>query len=187
MLITCKCLNVSISEENGHLDNLELEKLGLCSSEQRDPFFREVNNFIGLDSYRVGVKYSIFYTSCRCFNKYYGIINVCCQIKVVAHLPYFLTALWQRIFLGPSYWCCKPIISFSVIVFTEESKYIDINIPWNQLRTYSVTFITTSSNTYLKSDLWACETFYSVCFVSLWPPFNQNILTNDYNLFMTLK
>lgn len=41
MLITCKCLNVSINTKNSNIQNVDISNLGLSSEEREDSFFQE--------------------------------------------------------------------------------------------------------------------------------------------------
>jgi hypothetical protein len=47
MLITCKCLNVSIHTKSSNIQNVDISNLGLSSSELSDSFFQEVRESVG--------------------------------------------------------------------------------------------------------------------------------------------
>jgi len=47
MLITCKCLNVSINTKNSNIQNVDVCKLGLSPKELEDSFFQEVRECVG--------------------------------------------------------------------------------------------------------------------------------------------
>ncbi|KAJ9601012.1 hypothetical protein L9F63_000850 [Diploptera punctata] len=41
MLITCKCLNVSINTKSSNIEDVDISTLGLSSAELSDSFFQE--------------------------------------------------------------------------------------------------------------------------------------------------
>lgn len=47
MLITCKCLNVSINTKNSDIQSVDISNLGLSCAELSDSFFQEVRECVG--------------------------------------------------------------------------------------------------------------------------------------------
>lgn len=54
MLITCKCLNVSINTKNSDIQSVDISNLGLSSAELSDSFFQEVRECVGYAAYMAG-------------------------------------------------------------------------------------------------------------------------------------
>jgi hypothetical protein len=66
MLITCKCLNVSINTKTSNIQNVDVSNLGLSPEELGDSFFQEVRECVGC-------------ASCMC-EKYFEILYVTFQL-----------------------------------------------------------------------------------------------------------
>jgi hypothetical protein len=54
MLITCKCLNVSINTKSSDIQSVDISNLGLSSEELSDSFFQEVRDWFGYAASTVG-------------------------------------------------------------------------------------------------------------------------------------
>jgi hypothetical protein len=54
MLITCKCLNVSVNTKSSDIQSVDISNLGVSSEELSDSFFQEVRDWLGYTASKRG-------------------------------------------------------------------------------------------------------------------------------------